>query len=52
MLEQAHKANIGLIVSHHSISQARWAKGGSNITDPLMVNTGTKLIWTSYHRAT
>lgn len=48
MLEQARKANIGLIVSHQSISQARGAKGGSNITDPLMVNTGTKLIWTSF----
>ena len=48
MLEQARKANIGLIVSHQSISQARGAKGGSNITDPLMVNTATKLIWTSF----
>ncbi|WP_281855898.1 hypothetical protein [Litoreibacter halocynthiae] len=48
MLEQARKANIGLIVAHQSISQARGAKGGSNITDPLMVNTATKLIWTSF----
>lgn len=48
MLEQARKANIGLVVAHQSISQARGAKGGSNITDPLMVNTATKLIWTSF----
>lgn len=48
MLEQARKANIGLIVAHQSISQARGAKGGSNITDPLMVNTATKLIWTTF----
>lgn len=48
MLEQARKANIGLVVAHQSISQARGAKGGSNITDPLMVNTSTKLIWTSF----
>ncbi|MEO1639883.1 MAG: hypothetical protein AAFU41_11635 [Pseudomonadota bacterium] len=48
MLEQARKANIGLLVAHQSISQARGAKGGSNITDPLMVNTATKLIWTSF----
>lgn len=48
MLEQARKANIGLIVAHQSISQARGAKGGSNITDPLMVNTSTKLIWTTF----
>lgn len=48
MLEQARKANIGLIVSHQSISQAKTAKGGGNIADPLMVNTGTKLIWTSF----
>jgi hypothetical protein len=48
MLEQARKANIGLVVAHQSISQARGAKGGSNITDPLMVNTAAKLIWTSF----
>jgi hypothetical protein len=48
MLEQARKANIGLLVAHQSISQARGAKGGSNITDPLMVNTATKLIWTTF----
>ncbi len=48
MLEQARKANIGLIVAHQSISQTRGAKGGSNITDPLMVNTATKLIWTTF----
>ena len=48
MLEQARKANIGLLVAHQSFSQARGAKGGSNITDPLMVNTATKLIWTSF----
>lgn len=47
MLEQARKANIGLIVSHQSISQSRGGKGG-NIADPLMVNTATKLIWTSF----
>jgi GTPase SAR1 family protein len=29
MLEQARKANIGLVVAHQSISQARGAKGGS-----------------------
>ncbi|MEJ8560033.1 hypothetical protein QTO30_01410 [Yoonia sp. GPGPB17] len=48
MLEQARKANIGLILAHQSLSQARSAKGGGSITDPLMVNTGTKLIWTSF----
>ena len=48
MLEQARKANIGLVVAHQSISQSRGTKGGGNITDPLMVNTGTKLIWTSF----
>ena len=48
MLEQARKANIGLVVSHQSISQSRGGKGGSNIADPLMVNTATKLIWTSF----
>ncbi|MEP2473577.1 MAG: hypothetical protein ABJH45_18800 [Paracoccaceae bacterium] len=48
MLEQARKANIGLIVAHQSISQSRGGKTGSNIADPLMVNTATKLIWTSF----
>jgi len=47
MLEQARKANIGLILAHQSISQSRGAKG-SNIADPLMVNTATKIIWTSF----
>ncbi|MEO1542614.1 MAG: hypothetical protein AAFR75_01120 [Pseudomonadota bacterium] len=48
MLEQARKANIGLVVAHQSISQSRGGKGGSNIADPLMVNTAAKLIWTSF----
>jgi len=48
MLEQARKANIGLIVAHQSISQAKSAKGGGNISDPLMVNSATKIIWTSF----
>ena len=48
MLEQARKANIGLVVAHQSISQAKRAKGGSNISDPLMVNTATKIIWTPF----
>ena len=48
MLEQARKANIGLIVSHQSLSQSRGGKGGSNIIDPLMVNTATKIIWTAF----
>ena len=48
MLEQARKANIGLVISHQSISQSRSGKGGGHITDPLMVNTATKLIWTSF----
>lgn len=48
MLEQARKANIGLVIAHQSISQSRSGKGGGYITDPLMVNTGTKLIWTSF----
>jgi GTPase SAR1 family protein len=47
MLEQARKAKIGLVVAHQSISQSRGGKGG-NIADPLMVNTATKLIWTSF----
>jgi hypothetical protein len=47
MLEQARKANIGLVVAHQSLSQSRGGKGG-NIADPLMVNTATKLIWTSF----
>lgn len=47
MLEQARKANIGLIVAHQSISQAK-NRGRDNISDPLMVNTGTKIVWTSY----
>lgn len=47
MLEQARKANIGLIVAHQSISQAK-GQGSSNIADPLMVNTATKIIWTTY----
>lgn len=45
MLEQARKANVGLIVAHQSLSQAR---GSGNISDPLMVNTATKIIWTSF----
>lgn len=45
MLEQARKANVGLIVAHQSLSQAR---GSGNIADPLMVNTATKIIWTSF----
>ena len=44
MLEQARKANIGLIVAHQSLSHAKKA----NIVDPLMVNTATKIIWTAY----
>ncbi len=48
MLEQARKANIGMIVAHQSMSQAKSAKGGGNISDPLMVNTATKIIWTSF----
>ena len=48
MLEQARKANIGLVLAHQSISQSRGGKGGSNIADTLMVNTATKLIWTSF----
>ena len=48
MLEQARKANIGLIVAHQSLSQAKSYNGGGNITDPLMVNTATKIIWTAY----
>ena len=48
MLEQARKANIGLVVSHQSISQSRGNKGGGNIADPLMVNTATKIIWTAF----
>ena len=50
MLEQARKANIGLIVSHQSLSQAKGSRedGRSNIVDPLMVNTGTKIIWTPH----
>lgn len=47
MLEQARKANIGLIVAHQSLSQAKGRDGG-NIADPLMVNTATKIIWTAY----
>ncbi|MFC6640282.1 TraM recognition domain-containing protein [Sulfitobacter sediminilitoris] len=46
MLEQARKANIGLILAHQSISQAK--KSGSNISDALMVNTATKIIWTPF----
>jgi hypothetical protein len=34
-----------LIVAHQSLSQAR---GSGNISDPLMVNTATKIIWTSF----
>ncbi len=48
MLEQARKANIGLIVAHQSISQSRGTKGNGSIADPLMVNTATKIIWTSF----
>lgn len=48
MLEQARKANIGMVVAHQSVSQSRGGKAGSNIADPLMVNTATKLIWTSF----
>lgn len=48
MLEQARKANIGLIVAHQSISQAKGRAGGVNIADPLMVNTSTKIIWTAF----
>ncbi|WP_411890786.1 hypothetical protein [Yoonia sp. SDW83-1] len=48
MLEQARKANIGLIVAHQSISQSRGTRVGGNIADPLMVNTATKVIWTSF----
>jgi hypothetical protein len=48
MLEQARKANIGLILAHQSISQSRGTKGGGSITDSLMVNTATKIIWTAY----
>jgi len=47
MLEQARKANIGLIVAHQSLSQAK-GDGNRNIADPLMVNTATKIIWTSF----
>lgn len=47
MLEQARKANIGLIVAHQSLSQAK-GDGRRNIADPLMVNTATKIVWTSY----
>ncbi|WP_338548952.1 hypothetical protein [Roseovarius phycicola] len=48
MLEQARKANIGLLAAHQSLSQARSIKGGASISDPLMVNTATKIIWTSF----
>ncbi len=48
MLEQARKANIGLIVAHQIISQSRGTKGNGSIADPLMVNTATKIIWTSF----
>jgi hypothetical protein len=48
MLEQARKANIGMIVAHQSLSQAKGRDGGGNIADPLMVNTATKIIWTAY----
>ena len=48
MLEQARKANIGLVVAHQSLSQAKGRGTASNIADPLMVNTATKIIWTSY----
>ena len=47
MLEQARKANIGLIVAHQSLSQAK-GRGADNIADPLMVNIATKIIWTAY----
>lgn len=47
MLEQARKANIGLLLAHQSLSQSRGSKGGS-LADSLMVNTATKIIWTSY----
>ncbi|RMF00822.1 MAG: hypothetical protein D6773_10930 [Alphaproteobacteria bacterium] len=49
MLEQARKANIGLLVAHQSLSQAR-KDGRHNIADPLMVNTATKIVWTSYRK--
>ena len=48
MLEQARKANIGLIIAHQSLSQAKGRDGGGNIADPLMVNTATKIVWTAY----
>ncbi|MGR3837890.1 MAG: hypothetical protein ACU0A2_06010 [Cognatishimia sp.] len=46
ILEQARKANIGMLVAHQSLSQAK--KGSVNIADALMVNTATKIIWTSF----
>ncbi len=49
MLEQARKANIGMIVAHQSLSQAK-GEGRRNIADPLMVNTATKIVWTSYRK--
>ena len=48
MLEQARKANIGLLLAHQSLSQSRGAKGGGGLADSLMVNTATKIIWTSF----
>jgi hypothetical protein len=48
MLEQARKANIGLLVAHQSLSQAKGRGSDANIIDPLMVNTATKIIWTTY----
>lgn len=47
MLEQARKANIGLLVAHQSLAQSRGSKGGG-LADSLMVNTATKIIWTSF----
>ena len=47
MLEQARKANIGLTLAHQSLAQSRGSKGGG-LADSLMVNTATKIIWTSF----
>ena len=48
ILEQARKANIGLIVAHQSVSQAKNEQ--KNIIDPLMVNTATKIVATGYSK--
>ncbi len=48
ILEQARKTNIGLIIAHQSVSQAKNEE--KNIIDPLMVNTATKIVATGYSK--